>query len=261
MALLLAAGAVACSTDSTPKDTTGGEDTAEELDTAVVEDTGAADTETDSSEVTDSTSTGDADASVDTTTAADTTDVPCTSDTYCESLLASSLKPCQVARCEAGSCKAVKKDGACCNDTDCNDGAECTIDKCDLGSNVCENKTKPNCCAGQLTLLDVGFEQSSLEGFVATEGQNNGNVKWSLSNDRAHTGKSAAYLGNPCKVYDNSATAASSRRQASGRALLGVDRRRGDVQRSAAGRQLQDSLPQGRLLREAAAGARRYLPS
>ena len=44
MALLLAAGAVACSTDSTPKDTTGGEDTAEELDTAVVEDTGAADT-------------------------------------------------------------------------------------------------------------------------------------------------------------------------------------------------------------------------
>lgn len=208
--LLVLAGAVACSTEPAQPDTASGEDTAEQEDTATTQDTAVEDSAEDTSDDKDTATSGDADATADTNSETDTTDVPCTSDTYCQSLLASSLKPCQVARCEAGTCKAVKKDGACCNDTDCNDGAECTIDKCDLGSNICENKTKPNCCAGQLTLLDVGFEQSSFEGFVATEGQNNGNVKWALSNDRSHTGKTALYLGNPCKLYDNSATAASS---------------------------------------------------
>lgn len=191
-------------------------------------DTGAGDDIGDSTGAGDSTATdiidavtgdSDGDAATQSDTATDiggdaasdtTTSKPCTSDVYCQTELKDVLKPCETAVCKEGVCEAVFKTGTCCNDAQCDDGAACTIDKCDLGTNTCSNKTKANCCEGQQTFLDVSFEQSSFEDFKAVEGANNGNVKWSLSTDRSHTGKASLYLGSPCKTYDNSATVANS---------------------------------------------------
>ena len=200
-----------CSTDGEgPKDTGGGggqTDTVEDqaVGSDAETDSGQPDTTGSDSAEPDTTDAGSdvADAGAD---VPDTTEVPCNNDAYCKTALAGTLKPCQTAVCDLGTgkCKAVQKSGTCCTDVDCNDGAECTIDKCDLASNVCEHKAKPNCCAGQQTLLDVGFEQNAFESFNATEGSSNGNVKWQLTTNRSHTGKSALYLGNACKTYDNS---------------------------------------------------------
>ena len=188
LAVVALSASAGCSSDTVkePDTNTATGDTADAAadtaaaDTAETTDTGVVDVAPDAAS--DTGATGDAAVE----------DVPatkCTSNVYCEGALKNTLKPCETAVCEASICQVVPKKGSCCNDSQCDDGSTCTVDKCDLGTNTCENKAKPNCCAGQETFLDVGFEQQSFEEFKAVEGPNNGNVKWSLSNARAHTGK------------------------------------------------------------------------
>ncbi|MEY3011844.1 MAG: hypothetical protein RIT45_579 [Pseudomonadota bacterium] len=208
--LVLVSFVAACSTEGGTTDT-GGNTTPDTADTAAEDTAGGGDADAAATDTADAS--GDVqdvsatDSSVvDTSETTDTSPVACTSDKYCETLLKATLKPCEAAVCKEGVCEAVYKTGTCCNDAQCDDGVTCTVDKCDLATNTCSNKTKANCCEGQQTFLDVGFEQSSFEDFKAVEGPSNGNVKWQLSTNRAHTGKTSMYLGNGCNVYDNSYT-------------------------------------------------------
>ncbi|HAN32545.1 MAG TPA: hypothetical protein DCQ06_13195 [Myxococcales bacterium] len=132
----------------------------------------------------------------------------CTSDQYCLTLLKDQLGGFQTAFCDVatGECKKVTKAGFCANDGDCDDGSECTTDKCDIATNKCVSTAVPNCCTGKVSLLNARFEQKSFEGFVGSMKPEVGNVSWNLSTNRAHTGKNSLYLGNSCNTYDTSMT-------------------------------------------------------
>lgn len=159
------------------------------------------------------------DAVADASTAPDTFEEPdlgqppvkCTSDVYCESFYGAALPPCKKAVCnlDTGKCGQVHKVGTCCADKDCDDKVDLTVDKCDLASNTCQNVLQPGDCPTKEIVLDMGFEQNSLQGFTTTEGPKNGNVNWHIDTARARAGKHAIYLGNPCYSYDNSQTAAN----------------------------------------------------
>jgi len=86
----------------------------------------------------------------------------------------------------------------------CDDGQVCTEDSCDPAAG-CLHAPKPFCCAPDLVLMDIGFEQNSLEGFTASAGPTDENVSWHVDTHRAFTGAASAYLGNACHTYDTAA--------------------------------------------------------
>ena len=116
-----------------------------------------------------------------------------------------SLSPCELAACALGVCKKVAKPDTCCLDSDCDDTKECTFDKCDQAKHTCGHAVVPNCCEGKVLLQNATFE-SGQDGFVATNGAENGKVGWQTTSYRAHGGKSALYFGNDCHSYDKSMT-------------------------------------------------------
>jgi hypothetical protein len=145
-------------------------------------------------------------------------DAGCVTDDQCIGKV--TVTGCQMARCDlaTGTCIAAPKPNTCCLDSDCNDNNKCTIDKCDTATNQCQNAPDlKECPCGSQTgqkLLQVGFEQGSLEGFKVSPdpsqpGYPNGNVKWQLETKRAHAGKGALYFGNECGTYDPEMTGAS----------------------------------------------------
>ena len=138
----------------------------------------------------------------------DAADVPpdvgqCTIDDDCAAKL--TLSPCQLPQCTAGVCAAIKNPDACCLDSDCDDGNECNTHKCDQAQHKCTNAPIANCCSGKVLLQSAGFE-SGQDGFVSTDGAQNGNVAWQQTAYRAHSGKKSLYFGNACHTYDNSET-------------------------------------------------------
>jgi hypothetical protein len=142
---------------------------------------------------------------------ADTSEVAsgCQTDAGCSSFV---VKNCEVAVCNkaTGKCEAAPKAGTCCNDVQCDDNNACTLDKCDVTTAQCENGPIANCCAGKEVLLDVGFEQKVLQGFVSADTGKNGNVDWRVETKRARSGKYSVYLGNECYTYDTSINATAA---------------------------------------------------
>lgn len=129
----------------------------------------------------------------------------CATGSDCTDLL--NLPECQQPTCEAGQCKAGPKPlPFCCNDTACDDKNECTADSCDSATHQCKNQVDPKCCTGKQTMFKTGFEAASLGDLKVSEGASNGNVSWTQSTARAHSGNAALYFGNACKTYDNSMT-------------------------------------------------------
>ncbi len=122
------------------------------------------------------------------------------------------LSPCQVPKCTIGVCSAVKNPDACCLDADCDDGNECNTHKCDQLQHKCSNSAIANCCSGKVLLQDATFEAGQ-DGFVATDGAQNGDVGWQQSTWRAHGGKKSLYFGNSCHTYDTSMTAGACKPQ------------------------------------------------
>ncbi len=147
--------------------------------------------------------------------APDVNDVPdlildvgqCAIDDDCVGKVA--LSACQLPKCSVGVCSAIKNPDACCLDADCDDGNECNTHKCDQQQHKCTNVAIANCCSGKVLLQSAGFE-SGQDGFVATDGADNGNVAWQNTSYRAHGGKKSLYFGNPCHTYDNSMTPAGA---------------------------------------------------
>ncbi len=131
----------------------------------------------------------------------------CAIDDDCTAQL--TLSACQLPKCTAGVCAAVKNPDACCLDSDCDDGNECNTHKCDQVQHKCTNVAIANCCSGKVLLQDATFE-SGQDGFVATDGPTNGNVSWQQTTWRAHGGKKSLYFGNACHTYDNSETTAGA---------------------------------------------------
>ncbi len=209
-ALTMVAGCAGCSEDTVPADTSGGEDT-DQVDATdgSVDDTGKVvdAKDPDDGKDVDPPDTVDPVDTADTKESVDTGPPPiCTADGYCLEQLASKLTGCTTAICNTqNECEIIDKVGFCCDDADCDDKVECTIDSCDVGTFTCKSKLDENCvCPGKEQLLDEGFEQKGLGEFKATAGKDNGNVTWHIDPKRHHSGKNALYLGNECYTYDNS---------------------------------------------------------
>jgi hypothetical protein len=204
--LALAGGLAACSEDPaaiTPP-TTDADEVVDEIADDVTDDTAVPDTVADGDDVPDAT-----DLDIEETleeVAVDAAEVGpdaagCQGPEDCTAKL--TLKSCQAAACEEGVCKAVTMPGGCCDDAECDDQVDCTSDICDPATHKCGSEPIANCCSGKVTLLKTGFEAGGLEEFVVSDAATNGNVQWQATNFRAHSGKSALYLGNECRTYDN----------------------------------------------------------
>ena len=138
----------------------------------------------------------------------DTADTPAGCPKNCSEF---KVKACEVAKCVANKCVAEFKPNTCCSDGDCAK-VSCTNAKCDIAAAKCTYTPIVDCCGegGTLQVFDVGFEQSSFEGFKETvDNALTDNVKWQLSTKRAHTGKTSLYLGNDCYTYDPSMSTAN----------------------------------------------------
>ena len=112
-------------------------------------------------------------------------------------------KACEELACTEGQCVAVVKANSCCVDLHCNDDVPCTVDKCNAADNTCGHTPIPNCCKFKQSSMNAKFESGSMDDLMPKEGATNGNVKWQVSDKRAHTGKSSLYFGNDCFTYDN----------------------------------------------------------
>ncbi|MSP90587.1 MAG: hypothetical protein EXR79_02090 [Myxococcales bacterium] len=139
-------------------------------------------------------------------------DVGCLTDNQCVGAVP--VTGCTVAVCQKGLCILGPKPGTCCDDAPCDDGVQCTKDKCDVATNTCQNAPIAGCCQNQKKYLNVGFEQAPVgvaatyEGFVQSPDPKdasypNGNVKWQVETRRAHSGTHSLYFGNECGTYDS----------------------------------------------------------
>ena len=128
--------------------------------------------------------------------------IPCQKTVDCAGKM--TTKACQKLSCVAGACARVTKPGACCVDSDCDDGDECTQDACPPGTISCTHKAIDKCCTGHKTMLQLGFESPGTDGLIVSAVKDNGNVQWQSTSKRSHAGKSSLYLGNACGTYDNS---------------------------------------------------------
>lgn len=85
-------------------------------------------------------------------------DAVCSVDAQCKT-----SGPCQEAKCVGGKC-TVASIPECCvkpDDPACDDGDECTVDKCDVSSLTCVHefdKSKPDCCSPKENLFFEDFE-------------------------------------------------------------------------------------------------------
>ena len=215
-ALLVVLSAIGCSDDETEKKDAGGGATTDGGDLDGVVDGGP----TDVAEVADGSGDGATpDAGLTDTGAGDKdlnapVDVPVDVGPECQVAADCSgvVTPlaCEELACTDGLCAAVLKTGSCCENKHCDDKVDCTEDVCNVASHTCTNKPIPNCCSGKLTLMKGKFEAGAWEDVVPKEGPGNGNVKWQLTDKRAHGGKSSLYFGNECGTYDNGMTAEGS---------------------------------------------------
>lgn len=57
--------------------------------------------------------------------------------------------------CEAGKCKNPFKPDCCLSDADCDDGKDCTSDKCDVNNHLCTHTKIEGCCSSDADCVDA----------------------------------------------------------------------------------------------------------